>query len=83
MPTYSTTTSSTSYPYRYLSVTKGAYGYHWTTSTTTDCSGFTWATHKEPEIEYLKHWIDSLKKPQIKEPQISEDDILKLIEGDE
>ena len=73
MPTYYTSTSATSatsYPYT---------GTYWTTSTTTDCSGFTWNGHvKKSEVEYLKHWIDSLK-----EPQISEDDILKLIEGDE
>ena len=66
MPTYYTTTS-TSYPYN-----------SWTTSTTTDCSGYTWIAYKKSEAEYLKHWIDSLK-----ESQISEDDILKLIEGDD
>ena len=69
MPTYNTTTSSTSYPYT---------GYYWSTSTTTDCSGYTWGTYKKSEVEFLKHWIDSLK-----EPQITEDDILKLIEGDD
>ena len=70
MPTYSTTTSRTAYPYQN--------GYYWSTSTTTDCSGYTWGTYKKSEAEYIKHWIDSLK-----EPQISEDDILKLIKGDE
>jgi len=70
MPRYYTTTSSTSNPYA---------GYYWSTSTTTDCSGYyTWGTYKKSEAEYPKHWIDSLK-----EPQISEEDILKLIEGDE
>lgn len=69
MPTYYTTTSSTSYPYT---------GYYWSTSTTTDCSGYTWATYKKLEAEYLRCWINSLK-----EPQITEDDILTLIEGDD
>ncbi|MBP5423927.1 MAG: hypothetical protein J6Y78_15955 [Paludibacteraceae bacterium] len=68
MPTYYTTTSTTAYPYN---------EHYWSTSTTTDCSGYTWAAYKKSEAEYLKYWIDSLK-----EPQISEDDVLKLIEGD-
>ena len=68
MPTYYTTTSSTSNPYA---------GTYWSTSTATDCSGFTYATFKMSEAEYLKCWFDSLK-----EPQISENDIVKLIEGD-
>lgn len=62
--------------------TSSTAGSYWTTSTTTDCSGFTWASYKKSEAEYLRHWINSLKESQIKEPQISEDDILALIEGD-
>lgn len=69
MPRYNITTSTVSYPYA---------GTYWTTSTTTDCSGYTWASYKKSEAEYLKHWINSLK-----EPQITEDDILTLIEGDD
>ena len=70
MPTYYTTTSSTAYPYT---------GNYWSTSTTTDCSGYTsWITSKKLEKEAIRYWLNSLK-----ELQITEDDILALIEGDD
>ena len=68
MPTYSATCSTASYPY---------VGTYWTTSTTTDCSGYTWSSYKKDEIDAIKRWIESLK-----EPEITEKDILDIIEGD-
>lgn len=65
---YWTTNSTVTYPYNTA----------WTTSTTIDCSGYTSYTYKERDIEYIKHWIESLKKQEI-----TEQDILDIIEGDE
>ena len=69
MPTYYTTTSRTAYPYQNS----------WTTSTTTDCSGVaSWTYKKKVDAEYLKHWIESLKKPEV-----TEEDILDLLKDDD
>ena len=69
MPTYSTTYSTASYPYL---------GTYWTTSTTTDCSGYTWSSYKKSQIDAVVRWIESLK-----EPEITDEEILSLIEGDD
>ena len=72
MPIYYTTTNTISYPYD---------GYHWTTSTTTDCSGFTYKGYKEDEIKWMTYWLNSLNK-SLKEPEITEEDVLALLESD-
>lgn len=74
MPTWYTTTSTTSYPY-YA-------GTYWSTSTTTDCSGFTYKRYKEDEINWIKQWLKDQNK-SIKETEVTEEDILSLIEGDD
>ena len=77
MPTHHITTSSTTYPY-YV-------GNHWSTSTTTDCSGFTdeiaYKRYIKNEIEWIKRWLENHDK-SAKEPEITDEEILSLIEGD-
>ena len=66
MPTYSYTM-----PYYYTTSS--------TTSNTYDCSGYTTWKTSWTDKEYIKTWIESLKK----EKTVTEEEILNLIKDDD